>query len=95
MRCTTPALTIASAFLVKKPWITYTRSFTDERFLLPELCYWPRTPASKGLTGRRPTNNPGFEFIERNDVIHFCNLLLGEAVLALDIYPQGAVTPDE
>jgi hypothetical protein len=39
-----------------------------------------------GLTRRRTTNKLRLEFIERNDVIHFCNLLLGELMLILDVY---------
>jgi hypothetical protein len=39
-----------------------------------------------GLTRRRTTNELRLEFIERNNVIYFCNLLVGELMLILDLY---------
>ena len=42
--------------------------------------------ACKGLTWRRTPNNRGLEFIERNNVIKFCNLLFRQLMLTLDLY---------
>src|SRR5882724_2290001 len=48
------------------------------------------------LTRRRTTNQLRLEFIERNDVIHFCSLPLGELMmLILDVYSQRTVPPGE
>ena len=43
-------------------------------YLKTGTCDWTR-PDVPRLTGRRPANNRGLEFIERNNVIKFCNLL--------------------
>jgi len=48
-----------------------------------------------GSTRRRTTDELRLEFIERNNVIHFRNLLVRELMLVVDIYPQTTVTPDE
>jgi hypothetical protein len=47
------------------------------------------------LTRRRATRKLRLEFIEQNDVIDFCDLLLAELISVLDIYSQARVPPDQ
>ena len=55
-----------------------------------------KKPDMSKLTRRSTTNKVRLEFIERNDVIHFCNLLFVELmILILDLYLRRTVAPGE
>ena len=66
-----------------------------QEYLKKAKCDCEKSDMSR-LTRRRTTNQLRLEFIERNDVIHFCSLPLGELMmLILDVYSQRTVPPGE